>query len=175
MSEESKPKHAGGRPTLYNEKLATRICKLIAKTPKGVKYLCKKYEWMPKYRTVLDWIHDNKEFSRLYARAKKRQCDVYAEETILISDKAEKKLTKVEEKKSTAFASIVKLQVDSRHWYVERLNTKKYGQKQFVKSENKNDNKNTDVNGEEVKNKLLEAIEKKLAPVVPAAANEENK
>lgn len=60
-----------GRPTKYSSKLAEDICNSIAISSKGVKRLCRDNLYWPSHDTVYRWLVINKDFSDLYARAKR--------------------------------------------------------------------------------------------------------
>lgn len=77
-----------GRPTIYSEELADRICELIATTPRGIHYVCRENPDLPTVSTIMKWLceKDKSYFSEGYARAKAAQADLMVEECIDIAD-----------------------------------------------------------------------------------------
>jgi hypothetical protein len=71
-AKQSKPK-VNGRPTIYTQELAERICNLIATTPIGLERLCNAHDWMPDHQTVKNWRASNPSFFALYLQAKEAQ------------------------------------------------------------------------------------------------------
>lgn len=108
-----KPKKVG-RPSSYNAKTASDICKRIANGD-SLKSICdeKKY---PTTDTIRKWLHDFPEFLANYARAREQQADYYADEMIELADEA-KDVNKA------------RLQIDVRKWKASKLQPKKYGDK----------------------------------------------
>lgn len=75
---------AGGRPSEYDEAIATDIIDLLAMgTP--LKRICAG-EGMPSYTTVLRWEENNSEFRVLLARAKRVGTHSLADECLDIAD-----------------------------------------------------------------------------------------
>ena len=61
-----------GRPKIdYMPELAEEICNAVSCSSKGIKQLCKEYEHWPSHDTIYRWLAMEKEFSGLYARAKR--------------------------------------------------------------------------------------------------------
>jgi hypothetical protein len=130
-----------GRPPLYSEELADRICDRIANTTLGLAAICRE-EGMPHRNTVTDWIEKNKEFSNKYARAKARQLELLAEEILEISDHTNNDTLTINkgdetiEIPNTEWINRSKLRVDSRKWLLSKLDPKKYGDKVDVTQTN---------------------------------------
>jgi len=105
-----------GRPTKYNKKLGTEICKRIAEG-ESLRTICKG-EGMPVISTVMLWVLDpeKKEFSEQYARARDLQAEVLFEEALDIADQGED-------------VNRDRLRVDTRKWYVSKVKPKKFGEK----------------------------------------------
>jgi hypothetical protein len=68
-----KPKHAGGRPTIYTRELAERICEAVATHPCGLNPLCAMFDWMPDHQTIKTWRRKHSEFLAMYLEAKQLQ------------------------------------------------------------------------------------------------------
>lgn len=74
-----------GRPSIYTEELARTICTRIATSSVSLAKLCEE-DGMPVPYTIITWRHQNKDFSDMYAQAKKDQADFLADETREIAD-----------------------------------------------------------------------------------------
>lgn len=143
-----------GRPTLFTPELGNAICVLISEGMSLRKI--EKLPNMPSKRAMLYWLaaamndKENKVESELvtflhqYTRAREMQADVLAEECIDIADDSTFDSMEENGKLSVNFEHIQrdKLRVDSRKWYVGKLNPKKYSERIFAENKNENDNKN---------------------------------
>ena len=107
-------KHPGGRPSIYTDELAEKICKLIISGLSLRKILDQ--EGMPSRDTVHNWILNRGEFSDQYARACKLRREYKFEK---LEDIAE-----TEEDVSRA-----RLRVDVIKWQLSKEEPKKYGDK----------------------------------------------
>ncbi len=122
-----------GRPTLYNEEMADRICEAVATSTHGTKKLCKLNDWMPEDVTIYKWRYRHAEFSRKYAEAKARQADLMAEEIIEIADDGLNDTYIDDEGNEKVNADVVarsRLRIDTRKWLACKLLPKVYGDKQ---------------------------------------------
>jgi hypothetical protein len=129
-----------GRPSIFTEEIAAKICEEIATSSKSLKTICSA-EDMPSVRTVLSWLSDAdkeepkpelREFLHQYARAREAQADFLADEIIEISEHTEED--------HTAFTGINviqrdKLRIEARKWVASKLKPKKYGDKLDLNSE----------------------------------------
>ncbi len=122
-----KDKKKNGRPTLYTQELADKICEQLA-LGNSMRTVCKGDD-MPCLSTVFKWIRENKEFMQQYARAKEESADALAEEILDISDESIGVIKKGAAKKSSALAQAQRLRVDTRKWIASKLKPKKYGDK----------------------------------------------
>jgi len=104
-----------GRPTDYNEEIATQICDRIIEGES----LCSitRDPAMPSIKTVYSWIAKYPEFLKQYEKAKEDQIDTLADEMIDIA------VTQDDVQRA-------RLQIDTRKWIAERMKPKKYGPKQ---------------------------------------------
>lgn len=112
-------KKQGGRPSLYSDELAKRICELVSTHTVGIARLCKMYPDLPDKETIRLWRLYNKEFFALYARAKVVQGDLLAEDTLDISD------DNTDNSKDAIARD--RLRVDTRKWLASKLVPKLYG------------------------------------------------
>lgn len=115
-----KTKHPGGRPTVYSEKLGSKICNLVLTSFRGLRWHCRQNKDLPNYKTIIRWLFKNKypEFTDAYYRAKAEQSDMMADEMIDIAYKVEPTVNAVKK---------AQLQVDTLKWVSAKLKPKKYG------------------------------------------------
>lgn len=106
-----------GRPTLYNEEIAERICRLVATHPVGLEDICKQYPELPHQDTIRLWTIKYPAFFGMYARAKVNQAECLAETILHIADNCGKNWGQA------------RLQIDSRKWLASKLLPKIYGDK----------------------------------------------
>jgi len=78
------PKKNVGRPLLYTEKLADKICQRIA-NGESLKSICNSKD-IPSRNTVNIWRRENNVFYDKYVRAREEQADHFADEIIEIAD-----------------------------------------------------------------------------------------
>lgn len=125
-----------GRPSLYNNELAIKICERIA-NGESLRAICKD-EGFPNKSTVLKWIfRDNiKEFIDQYDKAREIQAQLLADEIVEIADTPKvgviNKLNaagEIIETKEEDMLGHRRLQVDSRKWYLSKVLPKVYGDK----------------------------------------------
>lgn len=126
-------KHAGGRPSLYSQELADRICQEIAQG-KSMRTVAKSDD-MPDLSTIFRWLRTHPEFCQQYTRATEERSEAMAEEILDIADdgsndfmtieKGNKEYT-VENKEVTNRS---RLRVDTRKWLMAKMKPKKYGEK----------------------------------------------
>lgn len=128
----SAPRSIIGRPTIYTEELAIKICDTIATSPLSVEKLAELHDWFPHPDTVYDWIHKKPGFSELYARAKENQVEVRQEHAIdLVTDESKDFIIDPNGKHiiNNAAMQRLRLHVELLKWQAERLKSKKYGAK----------------------------------------------
>lgn len=119
-----------GRPTDYNEAIATLICERVATSTVGLNKLCTMYDDLPVKSTVNLWRYKHPEFSTRYALAKLLQADLLAEECLEIADD-DSEDTKIDfngvEVANTEFMARSRLRIDTRKWLASKLLPKQYG------------------------------------------------
>lgn len=121
---------AGGRPTDYNDEIATRICERVATHTCGLERLCGMYDDMPVKSTVNLWRYKHPEFSTLYTQAKLVQADLLAEECLEISDDSSNDIKYDQdgnESCNSEFVARSRLRIDTRKWLASKLLPKQYG------------------------------------------------
>lgn len=129
------PRVGEGRPNEYTQEKANEICHELSQGI-SLRTVCLA-EDMPAAGTVFRWLSENKEFQEQYARAKEESADAMAEEILTLSDGAIGVIKSGAEKKSSALAQAVRLQVDTRKWIMSKMKPKKYGDKVDVTSDGK--------------------------------------
>lgn len=123
---------AGGRPTEYNAKIAKRICDVVSTTAKGIRKICEMYPDIPNHDAIFEWRREYPEFAEQYRIAKVQQAELFAEDSVDISDDASKDFYTDEEGKTKVNAVAVaraKLRVDTRKWHAAKLAPSIYGDK----------------------------------------------
>lgn len=119
-----------GRPSLYTEELALRICALISTTSASMAKICDQ-EGMPDPITIIRWRHTNDAFRRMYTQAKEDQADLMADEIVEISDNTEtgEKIKYTPMGVEVTRSDMIehrRLRVEARKWAAAKLN-RKYG------------------------------------------------
>ena len=128
-----KPKRKAGRSTKYTIALANELCRRLAEG-ESLRTICTD-ERQPSVRTVMNWLFDgeHKEFEQEYARARRVQAEMFAEEIIDIADDASGDTTTgkdgdgiVADRENIQRS---RLRVDARKWIASKLLPKVYGDK----------------------------------------------
>lgn len=104
-----------GRPSLFTQELADRICARLA-AGETLRAVCSD-EDMPAHQTVLRWTRDVEGFSDHYARARETGYRIMADE-----------LTEIADDKSGDPARD-RLRLDTRKWLLSKALPKIYGDK----------------------------------------------
>jgi hypothetical protein len=106
-----KPKEAH-RPTLYNDKIAGKICKRLI-MGESLNKICRSDE-MPSTVTVYNWLKKYPEFENQYLISRDQQIELYADRLIDIADDAEEDIR------------ISRLKIAVMQWYVSKLKRRRY-------------------------------------------------
>ncbi len=123
-------KKKAGRSTDYTIEIAHEICEVVSTTSKGIKVLCKENEHWPSHKTLYLWLMNHKEFSDLYARAKRQQVEVIVDEILAIADDSASDSYINEEGKLVVdheHINRARLRVDTRKWIAAKLVPRLYG------------------------------------------------
>jgi hypothetical protein len=102
-----------GRPSIFTEELAARICERLA-LGESLNRICDDEE-MPGLRTVHTWLANDAAFSAQYSRARETQADTLADRVI---DKAEGA--------TNENAAAVRAYLDSVKWFAGVVAPRKY-------------------------------------------------
>lgn len=120
------------KPCTYTEELGKEICHKIACTPRGIHFLCKKYEHWPKPRVIFEWLVKFPLFKEQYLLAKKLQVETLIDEILAIADDSSGDF-KVNDKGNlvpdSEHINRSRLRVDTRKWIASKLVPKLYGDK----------------------------------------------
>lgn len=106
-----------GRPGLYSTEITETFCEHIA-DGMALKDISK-MPGMPKESTVHQWLNKHPEFAELYARARLRRADKFADELIEIADTEDD-------------AARARNRIDVRKWSAAKLNPKVYGDRTTI-------------------------------------------
>ncbi len=121
-----------GRPTRCTADTASTICTRLA-GGESLRSICRD-DTMPSLSTVMGWLFDgeHEEFSEQYARARKVQAEVLADELTDIADDGSNDFTTDKDGKETVNHEHIqrsRLRVDTRKWVAAKLLPKRYGDK----------------------------------------------
>ncbi len=121
-----------GRPSLYTEALAAKLCLRLAEG-ESLRAVCAD-KAMPAISTVMGWLFDGNhgEFSEQYARAREAQAEVRADEIVDIADDDTNDFAADKDGKIVANSEHIqrsRLRVDARKWIAAKLLPKRYGDK----------------------------------------------
>ncbi len=121
-----------GRPSLYTEALAAKICQRLAEG-ETLRSVCRD-QAMPDKATVLRWLADKTktDFRDQYAHARDMQADALFDEALEIADDASGDWAVDKDGKKTLDHEHVqrsRLRVDTRKWAAGKLAPKRYGDK----------------------------------------------
>lgn len=129
--------HPGGRPTLYTQELAEKICKAVSSSDKSLRKICEENDDFPTGAMVWHWMVGNPEFSDMYRKAKIAQADFMIDQISEISDNEEKDLLVNKDGvlvPNTAKIARDRLKVDTRKWIATKLIPRIYGEKSQVET-----------------------------------------
>jgi len=133
MEKEQKPKM--GRPSIYSQELADRICELVATHPVGLPKLCKMFPELPNPDTIRVWRWQKDDFSANYTKSKQFQAEIMAESIEDILDDTLDSVYFDEDGNRRLDSGILghaRLRIDSRKWTAGKLAPKIYGDRQHT-------------------------------------------
>ncbi len=102
----------------YDSEIHAEICSKIQDGALLIPTLQSNSKYPPTF-VFYKWLHESKEASEIYARARELQQDYEADNIIKIADEAED-------------ANIARLRIETRKWRASKLHSKKYGDRQAV-------------------------------------------
>lgn len=128
---------AAGRPSIYSEELAKRICTLVATNPVGLPTLCRMYPELPTRETINVWRWEKRDFSDMYTKAKQHQAEIMAESIEEVAQELKDNsyvddlgLAKID----SGMLGHARLVCDNRKWTAARLAPKIYGDQKQLES-----------------------------------------
>lgn len=125
-------KDRGGRPTKKTAKLLSDICEGLAEG-KTTRVVCA--EVGISQRVLWNWLANDAEFMRMYARAKEIGAELLFEDMLEIADDGRNDWMERNDKENAGYqfngehVNRSRLRVDARKWYLSKLVPKKYGDK----------------------------------------------
>lgn len=136
------PKRTAGQPTIFTAKLGANICERLSQG-QSLRSICRLGS-MPGMSTVMNWLFDSeknaglKKFAADYEHARDMYTDHVFEETLEIADGA-LLVTSAKGMRGIAGPRVnaLRLQIDTRKWFLSRMRPVKYGEKLDVTSKGK--------------------------------------
>ena len=119
-----------GRPTTYNEEIASLICARMA-DGESLRSICRD-DAMPALSTVFLWVSKHSEFSEQYKLAMASRADAMFEDMIEIADDGRNDYIVSgdgDERFNTEHVQRSRLRLDTRKWMLSKMLPKKYGEK----------------------------------------------
>lgn len=122
-----------GRPTIYSEELANKICSEIA-DGRSLRSICFEKD-MPCKSSVFSWIATNKDFKERYERACMERAEWLAEDLLEIADDGKNDWMENNDPDNPGYRANgehinrSRLRVDTRKWIASKMYPKKYGDK----------------------------------------------
>ena len=158
---QTKEKAKMGRPSLYSEALAIKICTRLG-LGESLRKICLDDD-MPSMASVMTWLTTKADFLEQYTRAREIQAETQFDEMIDIVDQppelshvTDKNGELVEVKLDSSYVQWMKLRIDTRKWTAARMAPKKYNER-VMPSEEQDDRNIIDV---DVKAKMDVAIKR---------------
>ena len=158
---QTKEKATMGRPSLYSEALAIKICTRLG-LGESLRKICRDDD-MPSMASVMTWLTTKADFLEQYTRAREIQAETQFDEMIDIVDQhpdlarvVDKDGALVEVKFDSSYVQWMKLRIDTRKWTAARMAPKKYNER-VMPSEEQDDRNIIDV---DVKAKMDVAIKR---------------
>jgi len=150
-----------GRPSIYSDALAIKICTRLG-LGESLRKICLDDD-MPSMASVMTWLTTKADFLEQYTRAREIQAETQFDEMIDIVDQhpdlarvVDKDGALVEVKFDSSYVQWMKLRIDTRKWTAARMAPKKYNER-VMPSEEQDDRNIIDV---DVKAKMDVAIKR---------------
>lgn len=125
-----------GRPSGFNQNIADAICALLSEG-QSLRSVCR-MEGMPSTSMVFRWLADIPSFRDQYTHAKKDGCAALAEDAIDIADDGSNDWMAENDPENPGYrlngehVQRSKLRVETRKWFLSKLQPKVYGDKSSV-------------------------------------------
>ena len=121
-----------GRPSEYDPQIALEICERLA-MGQSLRTICESDDRFPAVSTVCLWNIDNRcGFSEQYARSRRSQAELLADEIFTIADDGSNDTYTDEDGNTRTNQDVInrsRLRVDTRKWYLSKVLPKIYGDK----------------------------------------------
>lgn len=121
-----KPKNKGGRPTIYNDKIADEICDALAGSERGLIYLCEQNAHWPSRSQIFVWLRRYPVFADKYTRAKEQQVEVFIDYMQELMSEPHK-IVDEETGHMRLDVQMIRTKMDAIKWQAGKLKPKKYG------------------------------------------------
>lgn len=125
--DEIKPKHPGGRPTIYTPELGALICERVATNPLPIKSVCQADD-LPAYETICKWQYKIPEFGHLLAQARAARALLMEEECFEIADNSTNDWMDKEVRDGKIIRVVdhehvnrSRLRIETRRYHIERM------------------------------------------------------
>lgn len=138
-----------GRPTDYNEDIASYICSEIA-SGRSLRSICEE-EACPHRQTVFKWLSKYTAFNDQYAKAQKERTEAFAEDILDIADQYSRD-------EEVDHINRARLRIDTRKWLMSKMSPKRFGEKQEIEHSGN------------VKHSLTEMTDDELARIATASS-----
>jgi hypothetical protein len=113
-----KQAYARGRPSIYSDELADRICEMVARRV-SVWRICAMDD-MPSEDTLYRWKRTNADFSEKYARAREARADARQDRIDFIAEQCGEGMLD---------PTIARVMIDAERWQASKEQPKSYGDK----------------------------------------------
>lgn len=119
-----------GRPTIYSDELADKICNLLAEG-KSLNTICKD-EDMPCRKTIYNWLDQHEIFLHKYAKAKQDSADAHVDSIMDLAfmkgvEETDLKYYTDAQGNRRVDAQLLKVQLDALKWTASKLKPQTYG------------------------------------------------
>lgn len=120
----------------FNKNLFDTICEEISLSNRGLVTVCKSHNVNPV--RFYEWIHQNEDLRKQYARARELQADFLADEIIELSSSERFTTENIDVETKDGFSNTeikkdnynrTRLEIDARKWKASKLYPKKYGER----------------------------------------------
>jgi len=136
---EKEPKDKGGRPSIYTQELADKVCEAIS-LGSSLRSACLSKD-LPSISTVFKWLREDEGFTKQYEKACEERTEYQREELLDIADDGTNDWEEQERTDGSTFVKLnnesiqrSRLRVDTRKWLMSKMKPKKYGDKMDVTS-----------------------------------------
>lgn len=122
-------------PKTWTDEQKAKACEEIltqVATGKSLRAICGRGdEWIPPEATFRGWVDNDLDLAAQYTRARADRADAIFEECLVIADKQGADVETVDGVETVNHNVIqrARLQIDTRRWFLSKMQPKKYGEK----------------------------------------------